>query len=266
MPPSPALPGPLARYGPWAVVAGASEGLGAAFAEALAAQGLHLILLARRADLLEAFAQRLRAARGVEVRTLACDLGDAAFTDRLGEELAGREVGVAVYNAAYSFLAPLLARPLEESLRVVDVNIRGTLRFVHAVVPPMVARRRGALVLMSSVAGFQGVPRLAAYSSSKAFLTTLAEGLWAELGPQGVDVVACCAGAIRTPGYAQALRKEAPGTLDAAEVAEAALRALGSGPVVVPGAVNKLATFFLRRLATRRRAISILGGSVAGLE
>jgi uncharacterized protein len=129
-----------------------------------------------------------------------------------------------------------------------------------------VQRGRGALVLMSSLAGFQGSPKLAAYASSKAFLTVLAESLWAELRPQGVDVLACCAGAIRTPGYAQALKKEAPGTLDPSEVVRQALAALGKQPVVIPGAVNKLAAFFLRRLATRKRAIAIMGSSVEGLE
>ena len=79
-------------------------------------------------------------------------------------------------------------------------------------------------------------------------------------------MLACCAGAIRTPGDAKALQREAPGTLDAAEVARAALAALGKGPLLVPGAVNWLAAFFLRRLASRRRAITILGASVAGLE
>ncbi|MGZ3479427.1 MAG: hypothetical protein ACXU81_03695, partial [Myxococcaceae bacterium] len=104
------------------------------------------------------------------------------------------------------------------------------------------------------------------YASSKAFLTTLGESLWGELGPQGVDVIASCAGAIRTPGYAKALRKEAPGTLGAAEVVEQTLAALGDTPLVIPGGVNKLATFFLRRLAARTTAIGIMGRSVSGLE
>ncbi|MGZ3444891.1 MAG: SDR family NAD(P)-dependent oxidoreductase [Myxococcaceae bacterium] len=254
------------RYGRWAVVAGASEGLGAAFAEAFAARGMSLVLLARRADVLSALAADLRARRRIDVRTLVCDLADASFGARLAEACADLEVGVAVYNAAYSFVAPLLDRPLDDALRVVDVNVRGPLRFVHTLVPAMVARGRGALVLMSSVAGFQGSPRLAAYASSKAFLTTLGESLWGELGPQGVDVIASCAGAIRTPGYAKALRKEAPGTLGAAEVVEQTLAALGDTPLVIPGGVNKLATFFLRRLAARTTAIGIMGRSVSGLE
>ena len=254
------------RYGRWAVVAGASEGLGAAFAGALAARGMGLVLLARRAEVLETVAADLRARHGVDVRPIACDLADAASFARLADACSDLEVGVAVYNAAYSFVAPLLDRPLEDALRVVEVNVRGPLRFVHGLVPAMVARGRGALVLMSSLAGFQGSPRLAAYAASKAFVTVLGESLWGELAPKGVDVVASCAGAIRTPGYAKASKKEAPGTLAASEVVEETFAALGRKPLVIPGAVNKLASFVMRRLAPRTTAIGIMGNSVSGLE
>jgi short-subunit dehydrogenase len=253
------------RYGEWGLVAGASEGLGAAFAEALARKGLGLILLARRADVLETLASRLRSEHRVEVRTVACDLAAPTFAERVTDSTRDLDVGVAVYNAAFSFVAPLLDRPLEDALRVVDVNIRGPLVLVHTLVPRMIARGRGAVVLMSSLAGFQGAPRLAAYAASKAFTTVLGESLWAELAPSGVDVVASCAGAIRTPGYARTLQKEAPGTLDATEVAERTLAALGHGPLVIPGATNRLASHFMRRLLSRRQAVGIMGKSVRGL-
>ncbi|HEY1693359.1 MAG TPA: SDR family NAD(P)-dependent oxidoreductase [Polyangiaceae bacterium] len=253
------------RYGAWAVVAGASEGLGAAFAEALAARGLGLVLLARRGEVLEALATRLREAHGVEVRPVACDLADASFVDRVAVATRDLEVGTVVYNAAFSFVAPLLERPLADALRVVDVNVRGPLLLLHALAPAMVARGRGAVVLMSSLAGFQGSPRLAAYAASKAFTTVLGESLWAELAPAGVDVVASCAGAIRTPGYARTLQKEAPGTLDASEVAERTLEALGHGPLIIPGATNRFASHLLRRLLSRRSAIGIMGKSVKDL-
>jgi short-subunit dehydrogenase len=254
------------RYGQWAVVAGASEGLGAAFAEALAARGLHLVLLARRADVLDEFAAKLRASRGVMVHPVACDLGTPSFAEDLARAVEGIDVGVAVYNAAYSFVAPLFDRTLAEALRVVDVNIRGPLVFLHGLVPRMIARQRGAVVLMSSLAGFQGSPRLAAYAASKAFTTILGESLWAELAPEGIDVVVSAAGAIRTPGYAKTLQKEAPGTLDASAIAERTLGALGRGPVVIPGATNKLASALLRRLLSRKSAIGIMGKSVSDLE
>jgi short-subunit dehydrogenase len=167
------------RYGPYAVVAGASEGLGAAFAEAIARRGLGLVLIARRAEVLTSLAQELTTAHRVDVRAAAFDLGAETFTESLRAATEGLDVGLAVYNAAYSFIAPLLERPLDDALRVVDVNCRGPLRFVHALAPAMVTRKRGGVVLMSSLAGFQGGPRLATYAASKAFTVILGESLWA---------------------------------------------------------------------------------------
>ncbi len=130
----------------------------------------------------------------------------------------------------------------------------------------MRARKRGGLVLMSSVAGFQGAPGLAPYAASKAFNIVLGESLWGELRADGVDVVTSCAGAIRTPNFATAAgagAAEPPGILDARAVAEITLDALGHGPVVVPGGVNKLALFLLRRLLSRRGAVGMMERSVA---
>lgn len=248
------------------MIAGASEGLGAAFAEGLARRGLNVVLLARRADLLAQVASSLAAAHGVETRAVACDLASPDLAAQLAGAFDDLDVGVAVYNAAYSFIAPLADRPLGDALRVIDVNVRGPVIFAHAVLPGMLARRRGALVLMSSMAGSQGVPRLSMYAASKAFTTVLGEGLWHELAPRGIDVVTSCAGAIRTPNYASTGGRDAPGTLDPAAVVDATLDALGDGPLVVPGAVNKLANFVMRRVMPRTGAIAIMAKSVAGLS
>lgn len=255
-----------ARYGRWAVIAGASEGLGAAFARRLAVRGLDLLLLARRAGALEEVAAGIRAAHAVEVRTHALDLADPGFATGLLAAVDGLEVGLGIYNAAYSYVGKLVERPLADALRVVDVNCAGPLRFAHAIVPPMIARGRGGLVLLSSVAGFQGGPRLATYAASKAFNRVLAEGLWSELAPQGVDVLASCPGATRTPGYLATAKKDAPGTLDPEVVAERTLRALGRGPVVVTGAVNRLASFLLGRVLPRASAVRIMAAATSDLE
>ena len=120
---------------------------------------------------------------------------------------------------------------------------------------------------MSSLAGVQGSPRLAAYSATKAFNAILAEALWKELRPHGIDVVGCCAGAILTPGYRQAGKnKTAPGTLPAEKVAEQALRALGRGPIVVPGGLNKFVRFLMMRLLPRKMAINIMAQNTGGLS
>ncbi len=256
----------VSRYGPWAVVAGASEGLGAAFAAAIAARGLNLLLLARRADRLEGVAKRIRADTKVEVHTEVVDMARPDFPNALAALTDGLEIGLAVYNAAHAPIGDLLSRPLGDLLHVVDVNVRGPLIFARMLAPKMVARGRGGIVLMSSLAGYQGAPRIATYAASKAFNIVLGEGLWRELRPNGVDVVVSSAGAIRTPGYAKTAARDAPGTLDADVVAERTLDALGRGPVVVPGAVNRIARFVIGRILSRRTAIDVFARSTKDLS
>ena len=254
------------RYGAWALIAGASEGLGAAFAESLAQRGCILVIIARRADVLEEFATRLRTGYNVDVVPVVLDLSNHGWVDDVRKLAAQYDIGIGVYNAAYSFVGPLLDHSLEQALRVVDVNAAGALRFAHAIAPAMVARGRGAIVLMSSLAGFQGSPRLAAYAASKAFITVLGESLWSELRPHGVDVLVSCAGAIRTPGYVKTATNDAPGILEPRDVAERTLAAIGKGPVVVPGAMNKFARFFLGRLLSRRGAVNVMDSNTKDLQ
>lgn len=255
-----------ATYGAWAIVAGASEGLGAAFAQALAERGLNLLLLARRADHLARVADGLRKSAQVDVRTETIDLARPDLPAALESLTADLDIGLAVYNAAFAPVGELVSRPMDDLARVVDVNIKGPLTFVRTLAPKMIERGRGGIVLMSSLAGYQGAPRIATYAASKAFNIVLGESLWAELKPMGLDVVVSSAGAIRTPGYAKAAARDAPGTLDAADVANQTLEALGRGPVVVPGAVNRIARFALGRLLPRRTAIDIFARSTKDLS
>lgn len=253
------------KYGPWAMIAGASEGLGAAFAEALGERGLHLVLIARRADVLSATAERLRGAHGIEVETAALDLSAPECPDRLRALVERFELGLGVYNAAYSPIGPFVERPVEDLLRAVDVNVRGPLLLARGLGPRLIARGRGGLVLMSSLAGNQGSPRIATYAATKAFNTILGEGLGYEFREHGVDVVVSVAGAIRTPSYRDAAKADAPGTLDAATVAEASLRALGRRTRVTPGLVNGLASFLLGRVMSRGGAVSVMASSTKDL-
>jgi short-subunit dehydrogenase len=229
---------------------------------------MNLLLLARRADPLEAVAQRIRVERSVEVRPLPIDVADPGFAAALGDATVDLEIGVLVYNAAFSPIGNFLDLSEEDLLRVVDVNIRGPIVFVRTLAPPMLARRRGAVVLMSSLAGLQGSPRIATYAASKAFNTILAEGLWGELRQNGIDVLASRAGAIRTPGYAKSTADnapDAPGTLEPAEVAQQTLEALGHGPVVVPGWVNRIVSFAMRHALPRGVAVRLMAANTKDL-
>jgi uncharacterized protein len=253
------------RYGPWALVAGASEGLGAAFARALARRGMSLVLVARRKALLDGLAEELRSRFAVDVRCVAGDLADRSVLGSLSGSVSDLELGLVVYNAAHAPVGDFVTADPSALERAVDVNVRGPVLVLRALLPAMAARGRGAVVLMSSLAGDQGSPRIAAYAATKAFTRVLAEGLWSGLRSRGIDVIACSAGAVRTPGYAETAARDAPGTLDPEEVAERTLRALGRGPVVIPGLVNRAASLIMGRLLGRRAAIGVMARFTGGL-
>ena len=258
-----------ARYGPVALVAGASEGLGAAFADALASRGLDLVLVARRSGPLEATAAALRDRHRVRVDTRALDLAGDGVVTTLQNLVLAHEIGLVVYNAAYAPVGPMLEQDPGDLLRAVDVNVRGPLLVVRALAPAMKRRGHGGVVLMSSLAGNQGTPRVATYAATKAFNTVLAEGLWDELRGDGLDVVVSCAGAIATPGYAQAAsaaKRPAPGTLPPETVASQTLDALGRGPRVTPGWLNRIAGFVIGRLLPRRWAVAVMAASTRSLS
>jgi short-subunit dehydrogenase len=253
------------RYGAWALVAGASEGLGAAFARALAERGMNLVLVARRKALLDELAEDLRGTFDVEIRCCDGDLASLSFLETLQAACSGLDLGLIVCNAAQAPIGEFASRDMEDLMRVVDVNVRAPVALLRTFLPRMTERGRGAVILMTSLTGNQGTPKIAAYAASKAFVRVLAESLWYELKDHGIDVIACCAGAVRTPGYRMAAGKDAPGTLDAEKVVEETLRALGHGPVVIPGFINRAATVIMTRLLPRRTAIAILAGSTGSL-
>jgi hypothetical protein len=248
-----------ARYGPWALVAGASEGIGGEFARGLAARGLDLVLLARRPEPLERIAGELRRGAGVDVRALALDLGAPDLLERLRPGIAGLEIGLLVYNAAFSVIGGFFEQELSLRLREIDVNCRGPLLLAYELGRAMVARRRGGIVLVSSMAGFFGSAMVPSYAATKAYDTVLGEGLWAELRPHGVDVLSFAAGATRTPSYEASRPRRATNPfaapMEAGPVAEQALRELGRGPTRVAGRRNRLAAFLTTRVFSRRRAV-----------
>ena len=254
------------KYGQYALVAGGSDGLGFAFAEAIAKRGLNLVLFARQKERLEAAAARLKEKYKIDVICMAADMADCENVKRL---IAALEVpiGLFVYNAAFAPIG-LFENVSEEHLALAAaVNVKTPLLLTKLLSEKMILQKRGGIVLMSSLAGTQGSPKIAAYAATKSFNAVLAEGLWREFKPHGVDVIACCAGAVLTPGYQQAEKtKQAPGTMTACKVAEKTLKALGGGPIVIPGAVNKIGRFVLMRLLSRKAAIKMMSKNTGGLS
>jgi len=251
----------VGRYGPWALVAGASEGLGEAFASALAARKLDVILIARRADKLASTAERIRAAHGVEVLTLAIDLSAPDMAEQIAAGVAEREIGLLVYNAAFSRVGAFLDAPLADHLKTLDVNCRAPLTLVHRYGAAMRGRGRGGIVLMGSMSGLQGSPRLASYAASKAFARVFGESLWGELRSTGVDVLTCVAGATRTPGF-EAVASDTPGpVMEPREVVEQALAGLGRTPSMIPGLSNRVAAWVLGKLP-RKQQVLVMGAAM----
>jgi len=254
------------RYGPYALIAGGSYGLGAAFAEAVARRGLNLVLIARQQERLLATADRLKETYKIDVIPIAADLADCENVIKIISSL-DVSISLLVYNAAFAPIGPFEMASEAHLALAASVNVTAPLLLTKHLTGSMIQQKRGGIVLMSSMAGVQGSPNIAAYAATKSFNTILAEGLWKELKPHGVDVLACCAGAILTPGYQAAGKaKRAPGTLTAGKVAEKTLNALGKGPIVVPGAVNKVGRFVLTRLLCRKAAIGIMSKNTGGLS
>lgn len=233
----------LQTYGPWALVAGGSEGVGAEFATQLADEGFNLLLLARKSGPLEETAAACRE-RGVEVRTLSVDLTDADAVQRVADLAEGLEVGLLVYNAgANSYGRPFTAGELEGFQGVIDLNVTAMLGLVHHFAAPMKARGRGGIVLVGSLAGYVGTSYEAIYAAVKAFGRTFAEGLWVELREHGVHVLELVLGVTRTPAMERAgLDFDVPGmhVSEPADVAREGLAHLADGPVHVISGNEKL--------------------------
>jgi short-subunit dehydrogenase len=258
-----------ARYGPAALVVGASEGIGAAFAAALAEAGLDLLLVARRPGPLEALADELRRTHGVAVHVLAADAGAPGGAEAILRAAAPLDLGLAVLSAALSVQGEFLALAPELALRTVDTNCRAVTVLAHGLAGRLAARGRGGLVLLTSMAGLQGAAQVALYAATRAYVRVLAEGLWAELRPRGVDVLACCAGRVRTPTYEASAPGSpgwlAPRVMEPETVVRAALAALGRGPVVIPGLGNRLAAFLTSRVLPRRAAVALVSRSTRAM-
>ena len=258
------------RYGDWALVAGASEGLGEAWARGLARTGLNVVVIARRRDPLEQVATSIRRDFGVEARIEVLDLATPKLANRLAELDDELRLGVSVYNAGYAPIGAFLDVALEDKLKVVDVNARGPLIWSDVLGRRMVERGRGALVVVSSVAGFHGSAMVGTYAASKAFDTVLGEGLWEELGHHGVDVMVCAAGSTLTPKFKEATPEDKRAGLSPMEpedVVREALHKLGrvSRPSFIPGRMNRWSQRIIGRALSRGAAVRLMSRNIRSI-
>ena len=228
------------KYGPWAMVLGASEGIGEAFVRQIAAAGINVVLVSRRQSVLDALAASLPDT--VQHRTLAVDLTADDAVDQLIAATDDIEVGLVVYNAGADTMAVKFHdRSLDEVMHLVKLNVVTPTKLCHQIGAQMRARKRGGIILLGSMAGLAGTGWVATYSATKAYDQMLAEGLWRELKADGVDVMVLVAGATATPAHDRMgakVTKEYP-PMDPADVAREGLAALGSGPLHVAGDANR---------------------------
>lgn len=229
----------LARFGPAALVTGASDGIGKAIAERLAAEGFDLVLVARREDRLEELAARLRVRHGVAVDAVPADLSEPAGVRRAVEAGRVRDAGLWVLAAGFGSAGRFIDLSIESELDMVDVNVRAVVAMAHAAGSLLRERGAGGLVLFSSIVAFQGVGHSAIYAATKAFVQSFAEALRFELKPLGVEVLAVAPGPVETGfGPRAGLRMARADRPD--DVARDTLEALGRTGLVRPGRFGKL--------------------------
>ena len=231
----------------WALVTGASAGIGEAFARALARRGMHVALAARREDRLRAVADELAAAHRVRTAVLPADLAEPGAAAALWTAATadGRDIHLLVNNAGFGLKGSFAELPVDRQSEMVRVNCIAPLELAHAALRHM-RGRGGGIVNVASVAGYQPIPLLATYAASKAFVVTLSEALAEEVRADGIRIVTLNPGPGRTEFQHVAgteVAPRAPGVRTAGEVAEAALHALETGRRrVTPGAINALGT------------------------
>ena len=252
------------KYGPWALITGASRGIGAEFARQCAGRGLNLILIATNEQLLQQQKDLIEKMHGVEVSTVALDLAGEDILSLLGKATQGCEIGLLVLNAGISSVKPFFKQDQAELLRQFYVNARAALMLTRHYGEPMQKRKRGGIILLSSASALYGTAYSANYAGTKAYNLILGESLWYELKKEGVDVLGFMPGCTRTPGFDK--HNPNPGAfvpvMGVEETVADALKALGRRPSRIAGWMNRLSYFLVGMLFSRRMAINAVSGSM----
>lgn len=234
----------LKRHGEWAVVTGASSGIGREVALRLAAAGVSLVLTARSESALAEVAERAES-RGVRTMVVPLDLGDREAPGKLAEAAAGLDVGILIQAAGFGRGGNFQDARLEDELAMVDVNCRALVELTHRFGQRFVQQNRGAVVLLSSIVAFQGVARSATYAATKALVQSLGEALEREWSGAGVQVLTAIPGPTES-GFAARAGMHLGQADSAAEVADNVVAALAAGRTrVVPGRIGKLLVYSL---------------------
>lgn len=248
------------KYGSWAVVTGASSGIGEEFCRQLAVQKFNLILIARRTERLRRLANVLAEAHSIQTKVVSVDLASDDFLQHIVAETGSLDVGLLVNNAGFALTGRFLDHKLEDELALLYVNCRAPLMLAHHFGRKMAQQRRGGIINVSSAAAFMPLPFWTHYSASKIYSLYFSEGLWFELKKNGVDVLALCPGSTRTE-FATVAGTSMQG-MQVEPVVRLSIRNLGRKVSVISGVGNALAAMF-SRVISRKRAV-IIGSMVIG--
>lgn len=251
------------RYGSWAVVTGASSGIGRELAKQLASAGFGLVLVARREAVLAEVARELQQTYQTEVRLVLADLAGSDGVATLVKATESLGVGLLVASAGFGTSGQLVDADLEDEVDMLRVNCEALLRLTHEFGRRFAGQGRGGLILLSSMVAFQGVPFAAHYAATKAYVQTLAEGLSRELKPAGVDVLAAAPGPVRS-GFGSRANMRMDMALEPEQVGVPILKALGRQTTVLPGWLTKLLVYSLQ-LVPRSIKVRIMEQVMGGM-
>jgi len=240
----------LGRYGPWALVTGASSGIGQEFASKLGAGGFNIAMVARRRAALEALARDLTSAHAVECRVIEMDLAEPGAAARLADSVADLEVGLLVANAGTGWIGRFDKQAPQSHAPLIRLHCEMHVELTARLLPPMSARGRGGIVIVSSMGGMVPLPYYAVYSGTKALLQNWGEALAIEMRGTGIDVQVLAPGDTKT-GFQEVAGEMSTKWSSVNEVVEESLSGLGHRTVVVPGLENKLSLLAARFLPRR---------------
>jgi short-subunit dehydrogenase len=247
------------KYGQWACVLGAAEGLGAAFSRVLASEGFNLMLVDIDNSKLKKTGEFIRSNYNVETVILIQDLSETQRVTSIIEQIKALDCRFMIYNAAYGPVKPFLSNTPEELDLYQNINMNTTLHLVYQFIE-MHLNRPSGILLLSSLAGFRGTQFVVPYAATKAFLWNLAEGLYYEFKDQHLDISVCVAGATDTPNFRSTNPKKglfSPKPMNPELVAKEAIRYFGKKLFIVPGFSNKMAHLILSRVLPRQWASAI---------
>lgn len=246
------------KYGEFALITGGSSGIGKAIATELAGKGLSLILVARRAEELEQAAKEIKGKHTVDVVCISADLLTIEGVQTVKEETLKYQVGLLVPAAGLEVNGTFENNSLEKELRVIQLNVTVTMELTHHFVQKMVPRKKGGILLVSSLSGHMPNPYFANYAGTKAYVQNFGASLYGELRPKGIDVTILSPGLTNTPMTADNgvdWSKTPMQAMSPEEVAKTAVNALGKKLIAVPGLKNRMMGAMAKHSPVQMQAI-----------